>query len=71
MLRSLEPPSGLQKEVVLTSTDILRPSDKRRIWSAEEKAALLAEIDAEGGKVRLAGSLAQRLGKRGESHLSN
>jgi len=36
-----------------------------------EKAALLAEIDAEGGKVRLAGSLAQRLGKRGESHLSN
>ena len=23
------------------------------IWSAEEKAALLAEIDAEGGKVRL------------------
>ena len=33
--------------------DILGPSDRRRIWSAEEKAALLAEIDAEGGKVRL------------------
>ena len=33
--------------------DILGPSDRRRIWSAQEKAALLAEIDAEGGKVRL------------------
>ncbi len=33
--------------------DILGPSDRRRIWSAREKAALLAEIDAEGGKVRL------------------
>ena len=32
---------------------ILGPSDRRRIWGAEEKAALLAEIDAEGGKVRL------------------
>ena len=28
-------------------------SDRRRIWSAEEKAALLAEIDAAGGKERL------------------
>jgi transposase len=33
--------------------DVLDPSNRRRIWSAEEKAALLAEIDAEGGKVRL------------------
>ena len=33
--------------------DVVGPSDRRRIWSAEEKAALLAEIDAEGGKVRL------------------
>jgi transposase len=39
--------------VVLTAVAILGPSDRRRIWSAEEKAALLAEIDAEGGKVRL------------------
>jgi transposase len=38
----------------LAGMDILVPSDQRRIWSAEEKAALLAEIDAEGGKVRLA-----------------
>jgi transposase-like protein len=33
--------------------DVVSPSDRRRMWSAEEKAALLAEIDAEGGKVRL------------------
>jgi transposase len=37
----------------LADVDILGPSDRRRIWSAEEKAALLAEVDAEGGKVRL------------------
>ncbi len=37
----------------MAAVDILGPSDRRRIWSAEEKAALLAEIDAEGGKVRL------------------
>ncbi len=33
--------------------DILGPSDRRRVRSAQEKAALLAEVDAEGGKVRL------------------
>ena len=33
--------------------DILGTSDRRRVWSSEDKAALLAEIDAEGGKVRL------------------
>ncbi len=37
----------------MIEVDILGPSDRRRIWSAEEKAALLAEVDAEGGKVRL------------------
>jgi len=37
----------------LAEVDILGPSDRRRVWSAQEKAALLAEIDAEGGKVRL------------------
>jgi transposase len=37
----------------LAEVDILEPLDRRRIWSAPEKAALLAEIDAEGGKVRL------------------
>jgi transposase len=39
--------------VVLREAAILGPSDRRRIWSAEEKATLLAEIDSEGGKVRL------------------
>jgi transposase len=33
--------------------DVLGPVERRRVWSAEEKAALLAEIDAEGGRVRL------------------
>jgi hypothetical protein len=37
----------------LAAVDILAPSDRRCIWSAEEKAALLVEIGAEGGKVRL------------------
>ena len=37
----------------MTEVDVLGPSDRRRIWRAEEKAALLAEIDAAGGKVRL------------------
>jgi transposase len=37
----------------LVEVDILGPSDRRRTWSAQDKAALLAEIDAEGGKVRL------------------
>ena len=37
----------------MTEVDILAPSDRRRIWSAREKAAFLAEIDAEGGQVRL------------------
>ena len=33
--------------------EILWPRDRRRIWGAQEKAALLAEVEAEGGKVRL------------------
>ena len=37
----------------MAEVEILGASDRRRIWSAEEKAALPAEIDAEGGKVRL------------------
>jgi transposase len=37
----------------LSDIVILGPSDRRRVWSAQEKASLLAEIDAEGGKVRL------------------
>ena len=37
----------------MSDIDILGPRDRRRVWSGQEKAALLAEIDAEGGKVRL------------------
>lgn len=37
----------------MTDVEILGPTERRRIWGAQEKAALLAEIDAEGGKVRL------------------
>ena len=37
----------------MAKVDILGPSERRRIWGAQEKATLLAEIDAEGGQVRL------------------
>ncbi len=37
----------------MANMDVLGPVERRRVWSAEEKAALLAEIDAEGGRVRL------------------
>jgi len=37
----------------VANMDVLGPVERRRVWSAEEKAALLAEIDAEGGRVRL------------------
>jgi len=37
----------------LSDVDILGRVERRRVWAAEEKAALLAEIDAAGGKVRL------------------
>jgi hypothetical protein len=43
---------SLQKEV-LAGTAILGSVARRRFWSAPEKAALLAEVDAEGAKVRL------------------
>ena len=33
--------------------DIVGRVERRRIWTAQEKASLLAEIDAAGGKVRL------------------
>lgn len=33
--------------------EIVGRVERRRKWSPEEKASLLAEIDAEGGKVRL------------------
>jgi transposase len=37
----------------VADVDVLGPMTRRRLWTAEEKAALLAEVDAEGGRVRL------------------
>lgn len=37
----------------MADVEILARVERRRTWSAAEKAALLAEINAEGGKVRL------------------
>jgi transposase len=37
----------------LSDVDVLGRIERRRVWRADEKAALLAEIDAAGGKVRL------------------
>jgi transposase len=37
----------------LSDADILGRVERRRVWTVQEKAALLAEIDAAGGKVRL------------------
>ncbi len=37
----------------MADMEIYARVERRRRWTAQEKAALLAEIDAEGGKVRL------------------
>jgi transposase len=37
----------------LSDIEVVGRIERRRIWSAREKAALLAEIDAAGGKVSL------------------
>lgn len=37
----------------MSDIEILARVERRRVWTADEKAALLAEVDAEGGKVRL------------------
>jgi transposase len=37
----------------LSDVDIVGRVERRRIWTAQGKSALLAEIDAAGGKVRL------------------
>jgi len=41
----------LGTEALLADVEIVSRVERRRKWTAEEKAALLAEIDAEGGKV--------------------
>jgi transposase len=42
----------LQKEVCVSDVEILARVERRRKWSIEEKAALIAEVEAEGGKVK-------------------
>jgi transposase len=37
----------------LSNVEILSRIERRRKWTVEEKAALLAEVEAEGGKVKL------------------
>jgi transposase len=39
--------------VTLSDVEILARIERRRKWTAPEKAALLAEVEAEGGKVRV------------------
>ena len=41
----------LQPEVALADVETLARVERRRKWTAQEKAALLAEAEAEGGKV--------------------
>ncbi len=41
----------LQKEGRVAEVEILARVERRRKWTEEEKAALLAEVEAEGGKV--------------------
>jgi transposase len=44
---------SLQKEVALADVEIIARVERRRKWTAQEKAALLAEVEAEGGKVTI------------------
>jgi transposase len=39
--------------VALADVEILARVERRRKWTAQEKAALLAEVEAEGGKVAI------------------
>jgi hypothetical protein len=42
---------SLQREAVLADFEIIGRVERRRKWTAQEKAELLAEVEAEGGKV--------------------
>ena len=37
----------------MAEMDVLGPDERRRVWTPQEKATLLAEVDAEGGRVQL------------------
>jgi DNA-binding MarR family transcriptional regulator len=41
----------LRQKVTLAEVEIIARVERRRKWTAEERAALLAEVEAEGGKV--------------------
>jgi hypothetical protein len=41
----------LQREAALTDVEIMARVGRRRKWTAQEKAALLAEVEAEGVEV--------------------
>lgn len=43
----------LQREVTLADVEIIARVERRRKWTAKEKAALLAEVEAEGGNVMI------------------
>ena len=50
MLPDWEPPSGVFQKERMAETEIIA---RRRKWRPEEKAALLAEVEAEGGRVAI------------------
>jgi hypothetical protein len=41
----------LRREVTLADAEIIARVERRRKWTTAEKAALLGEVEAEGGKV--------------------
>jgi Transposase len=41
----------LQKEAVLADVEIMARVERRQKWTATEKSALLAEVEAKGGRV--------------------
>jgi hypothetical protein len=43
----------LRKEAAFADVEIMARVERRRKWTAQEKAALLAEVEAEGGKVTI------------------
>src|SRR4051794_29102167 len=43
----------LQRKAGLADVEIIARVERRRKWTAQEKAALLAEVKAEGGKVTI------------------
>jgi hypothetical protein len=49
----MAPLSEPQTEAISVDVDKLGLTKRRRIWGTHENAALLAEIDAQNGKVRL------------------